>query len=53
MYNISVQFKLNLKIFSQRLKPDSCQTLTPPDPTIGATRALFLYIATTVATVRT
>jgi hypothetical protein len=60
--------KLNVKTSSRRLKPDSCQThqhktdrltpdsrqtQTPPDPTIGATIASFAFLAATVATVRT
>jgi hypothetical protein len=60
--------KLNVKTFSQWLKPDpcqthqhktdhttpdSCQTQTPPDPTIGTTIASFAFLATRLATVRT
>jgi hypothetical protein len=57
-----------MKTSSRRLKPDSCQThqhktdrltpgsrqtQTPPDSTVGATIALFAFLATGVATVRT
>jgi hypothetical protein len=59
--------KLNMKTSSRRLKPnfsqthqhkterltpDSRQTQTPPDPTIGSTTASFAFLATEVATVR-
>jgi hypothetical protein len=57
-----------VKTSSRRLKPDSCQThqhktehlipdsrqtQSPPDPTIGATIESFAFLATRVATVRT
>jgi hypothetical protein len=42
--------KLNVKTSSRRLKPDSCQTHTPPDLLIGATIASFTFIGSRVAT---
>jgi hypothetical protein len=63
-----LETKLNEKTSSRRLKPDSCQTRqhktdrltpdsrqtqTPPDPTIGSTIASFAFLPTRVATVGT
>jgi hypothetical protein len=38
---------------SRRLKPDSRQRQTPPDPTIGANIPSFAFLATEVANVKT
>jgi hypothetical protein len=65
-YNISLSSKLNVKTSLRRLIPDSsqthqhktdrlasdsCQTQIPPDIAIGATIALFAFLATRVATI--
>jgi hypothetical protein len=47
------RFLSNAPTQNRRLTPDSCQKQTPPDRTIGTTLALFAFLATRVATVRT